>query len=142
KREGGSPKERAQALDALAWVYTLGGSYAAALEIEGELAQLGRTSKASLRRQILSAMKLDQPERAARAAAALRSMAPRDSSALVLQQLTTAFADVSRITAGRMEIAARNVALSRVAQRVPLLSPFDAALIKRSLPGEPRVDSP
>ncbi|MBW2388753.1 MAG: hypothetical protein JRG89_09975 [Deltaproteobacteria bacterium] len=142
KREGGSPKERAQALDALAWVYTLGGSYAAALEIEGELAQLGRTSKASLRRQILSAMKLDQPERAARAAAALRSMDPRDTGALVLQQLTTAFADVSRITAGRMEIAARNVALSRVAQRVPLLSPFDAALIKRSLPGEPRVDSP
>jgi hypothetical protein len=139
-RESGDSDQRARALDTLAWVYTLGGSYAAALEIEEQLSRLGPIKKASLRRQIFCMMKLDRPLLAARAAADLQSMSPRDTSALVLQQLTTAFAEVSSITAGRMEIAARNVALGRITQRVPLLSLFEAGLIERSLPGEPRVD--
>lgn len=141
-RESGDQKTRIQSLDALAWAYTLGGSYAAALELDAELSRLGRTSKASLRRQILCAMKLDQPGRAAAAATSLRGLDPYEPDALVYQQLTTAFAEVSSITRGRMSDAARNVALSRVTQRVPLLSSFEAGLMQRSLPGEPRVDSP
>lgn len=133
------PAERARALDALAWVYTLGGSYSAALEIESELSRLQRSSKASLRRQIFAAMKLDRPQRAAQAAAALRSMDPGETGSLVFQQLVTAFTGLSSMTAGRMEIAARTVALGRVAHRVPLLSSFEARQLERALPGEPRV---
>jgi hypothetical protein len=140
-REGGGAKDRARALDTLAWVYTLGGSYAAALEVDAELSQLEKRSKASLRRMIFCAMKLDQPERASRLAATLRNMDIRDQNALVLQQLSTAFAEISSITTGRLGNAARNVALARVTQRVPLLSPLEAHLIERSLPGEPRVES-
>ena len=86
-------------------------------------------------------MKLDQPGRAAAAATSLRGLDPYAPDALIYQQLTTAFAEVSSMTRGRMSEAARNVALSRVTQRVPLLSIFEAGLMQRSLPGEPRVDS-
>ncbi|MCH7868249.1 MAG: hypothetical protein IH881_11180 [Myxococcales bacterium] len=139
-RTSADPVERAAALEALAWVYTLGGSYSAAGGVERELAQLKRVSDSSLRRQVYSAMKLDRPEEANRAAAELVRKFPKEANARVVQQLAIAFAEVSRLTAGRMEVGARNVALGRVAQQLPLLTPFEAGLIEWGMPGEPQVE--
>jgi hypothetical protein len=59
----------------------------------------------------------------------------------VFQQLALAFAEVSRSTAGRMDVGARNVALARIAQRVPLLTQQEAVQMLRGMPGEPQVDA-
>ena len=139
-RQSADSWDRAAGLEVLAQVYILGGAYAAADAVERELAQLGRVSNASLRRQVYGAIKLDRPAKAARAAAELLRKYPEDANSRVLQQLAVAYGEVSRLTAGRMAEGARNVALGRVAQRVPLLSRFSAGLIALDLPGEPQVE--
>ena len=139
-RQSADSWDRAAGLEVLAQVYVLGGAYAAADAVERELAQLGRVSNASLRRQVYGAIKLDRPAKAARAAAELLRKYPEDANSRVLQQLAVAYGEVSRLTAGRMAEGARNVALGRVAQRVPLLSRFSAGLIELDLPGEPQVE--
>jgi len=138
-RQSADSWDRAAGLEVLAQVYVLGGAYAAADAVERELAQLGRVSNASLRRQVYGAIKLDRPAKAARAAAELLRKYPEDANSRVLQQLAVAYGEVSRLTAGRMAEGARNVALGRVAQRVPLLSRFSAGLIEMDLLGEPQV---
>ncbi len=140
-RASEDPAERARALDALAWVYTLGGSYSAALGTERELERVQVASKHAQRRRVLAAMKRDQPGVATQAAAALLRIDPGGPDSLIFQQLATAFAELSAMTAGRMRVDARAVALGRVTQRLPLLSPFEAAMLERAMPGEPRVDA-
>jgi hypothetical protein len=131
--------DRAGALDAMAWVYTLGGSYAAALDADRDLAQLQRVSSASLRRQVYNAMKLDRPIEASRVAKKLVHTFPREASSPVLQQLALAYGELSRMTAGRMDNRARQVALARVTGRVPLLTRFNAAVMEWAMPGEPQL---
>ncbi|MCP5042965.1 MAG: hypothetical protein GY944_18225, partial [bacterium] len=133
---------RANALETLALVYTLGGSYRAMLTIEAELDRLRAPTAAALRRRVLAHIKLDQPARAIEAAAQLVKAEGRNARSLVFQQLATAFAEISRGTRGRLPKPARQIALARVAQRVPLLTPFEAGMLQRALPGEPRVDAP
>lgn len=138
-RDSADPKLRAGGLDALAWVYVLGGSYDAALAIEDELAQLRPASKAGLRREIYSALNVKDVERAHRGAIALVRMTSQETDALIFQQLVTAFTETASLGTAPMNRTAVAVALARIAQRVPLLTPLEAALWERGLPGEPRV---
>ncbi len=132
---------KAGGLDALAWTYVLSGSYDAVLEVERELAEVRPVSKTSLRRAIYASLKLEKIAIAKQRAAALVAMSSNDTDSLIFQQLVTAFSETASLPSDPRNRGARSVALARVVQRVPLLSQFEAALLERNLPGEPRVDA-
>lgn len=138
--ESAVAEEHGRALETSALIYTLGGSYDEALRVERELAKLGPASKASLMRQVYLATKLDLPDLALKAAVALPGEGdPRETDRLLYQQLAIAFGELSRVTSGRMDPGARRVALSRVTQRIPLLSKLQVALLERDLASATRL---
>ena len=140
QRESADKNARASALDTLAWVYALGGSYEEALDVEDELSALKSPSKAALRRDVYSSLKLGRVERAKRSAAELVRRFPREADSLVFKQLVVAYAEVASVVGTGVEEAAGKVALARITQRIPLLSPLEVLLLERGMPGNPRVN--